>query len=137
MFSEIVIHYRSSSELNVKLLGKQISLYEHKFRASLPNTLTLLLSVLNKIECNLLYRMPAGSLSPLFYTERAGAGKVAMNHMRMRSLFTFRLNEHYEVSQGVSLPRSSLYAHYLDFCQKSALNPVNAASFGKVRAADT
>ena len=43
-----------------------------------------------------------------------------------------RLNEHYEVAEGVSLPRSSLYQHYLDFCQKSALNPVNAASFGKV-----
>jgi hypothetical protein len=48
------------------------------------------------------------------------------------SILRFRLNEHYEVAQGVSLPRSSLYQHYLDFCQKSGLSPVNAASFGKV-----
>ena len=48
------------------------------------------------------------------------------------ALFNFRLNEHYEVAPGVSLPRSSLYQHYLDFCQKSGLSPVNAASFGKV-----
>lgn len=44
-----------------------------------------------------------------------------------------RLNENYEVSEGVSLPRSALYSHYLDFCEKNNLAPVNAASFGKVR----
>ena len=43
-----------------------------------------------------------------------------------------RLNENYEVSEGVSLPRSALYSHYLDFCEKNNLSPVNAASFGKV-----
>lgn len=48
-------------------------------------------------------------------------------------LFICRLNENYEVSEGVSLPRSALYSHYLDFCEKNNLAPVNAASFGKVR----
>ena len=46
--------------------------------------------------------------------------------------FFRRLNENYEVSEGVSLPRSALYSHYLDFCEKNNLSPVNAASFGKV-----
>ena len=46
--------------------------------------------------------------------------------------FLCRLNENYEVSEGVSLPRSALYSHYLDFCEKNNLSPVNAASFGKV-----
>lgn len=44
----------------------------------------------------------------------------------------YRLNENYEVAEGVSLPRSALYSHYLDFCEKNSLSPVNAASFGKV-----
>ena len=47
-------------------------------------------------------------------------------------MIVHRLHENYEMSSGVSLPRSSLYNHYLDFCQKSNLEPVNAASFGKV-----
>jgi len=48
------------------------------------------------------------------------------------SFLFFRLNENYEVAEGVSLPRSALYSHYLDFCEKNTLTPVNAASFGKV-----
>ena len=34
--------------------------------------------------------------------------------------------------EGVSLPRNSLYTHYIDFCAKTKIEPVNAASFGKV-----
>lgn len=30
------------------------------------------------------------------------------------------------------MPRSALYSHYLDFCEKNNLSPVNAASFGKI-----
>lgn len=30
------------------------------------------------------------------------------------------------------MPRSALYSHYLDFCEKNNLAPVNAASFGKI-----
>lgn len=33
---------------------------------------------------------------------------------------------------GVSLPRSTLYAHYLRHCATHRLEPVNAASFGKL-----
>jgi regulatory factor X 1/2/3 len=32
----------------------------------------------------------------------------------------------------VSLPRSTLYAHYLRHCNEHKLEPVNAASFGKL-----
>lgn len=42
------------------------------------------------------------------------------------------LMDNYEPAEGVSLPRSSLYTHYLDFCQGSTMTPVNAASFGKI-----
>ncbi|XP_046852562.1 transcription factor RFX4-like [Xenia sp. Carnegie-2017] len=67
--------------------------------------------------------------------EKTGAyqGGQYLSHSKLQSPLTTKwLNEHYEVAEGVSLPRSSLYQHYLDFCQKSALNPVNAASFGKI-----
>ena len=35
-------------------------------------------------------------------------------------------------AEGVSLPRSTLYCHYLLHCQEQKLEPVNAASFGKL-----
>ena len=40
--------------------------------------------------------------------------------------------DNYETAEGVSLPRSSLYNHYLRHCQEHKLDPVNAASFGKL-----
>ncbi|KAF9800534.1 hypothetical protein SFRURICE_005210 [Spodoptera frugiperda] len=42
------------------------------------------------------------------------------------------LLDHYETADGVSLPRSTLYAHYLRHCATHRLEPVNAASFGKL-----
>lgn len=42
------------------------------------------------------------------------------------------LMDNYEPAEGVSLPRSSLYTHYLDFCKGNNMTPVNAASFGKI-----
>ncbi|XP_069760595.1 transcription factor RFX4 isoform X2 [Narcine bancroftii] len=36
------------------------------------------------------------------------------------------------MAEGVCIPRSALYMHYLDFCEKNATQPVNAASFGKI-----
>lgn len=40
--------------------------------------------------------------------------------------------DNYETAEGVSLPRSTLYCHYLLHCQEQKLEPVNAASFGKL-----
>ncbi|XP_077201025.1 transcription factor RFX3 isoform X1 [Paroedura picta] len=42
------------------------------------------------------------------------------------------LLDNYETAEGVSLPRSTLYNHYLRHCQEHKLDPVNAASFGKL-----
>ncbi|XP_049866348.1 DNA-binding protein RFX2-like isoform X2 [Pectinophora gossypiella] len=42
------------------------------------------------------------------------------------------LLDNYETAEGVSLPRSTLYAHYLRHCATHRLDPVNAASFGKL-----
>ncbi|CAG0880314.1 unnamed protein product [Darwinula stevensoni] len=42
------------------------------------------------------------------------------------------LVENYETAEGVSLPRSTLYNHYLRHCAQHKLDPVNAASFGKL-----
>jgi hypothetical protein len=42
------------------------------------------------------------------------------------------LMQNYEVAEGVSLPRSTLYNHYLRHCNENKLDPVNAASFGKL-----
>uniref|UniRef100_A0A8C4WZM2 Regulatory factor X, 4 n=1 Tax=Eptatretus burgeri TaxID=7764 RepID=A0A8C4WZM2_EPTBU len=42
------------------------------------------------------------------------------------------LEENYEIAEGVCIPRSALYMHYLDFSEKNDTHPVNAASFGKI-----
>ncbi|XP_060572521.1 transcription factor RFX4-like [Ruditapes philippinarum] len=44
----------------------------------------------------------------------------------------YRLEENYEIAEGVCIPRSTLYVHYLDYCEKHDTQPVNAASFGKI-----
>lgn len=42
------------------------------------------------------------------------------------------LMENYETAEGVSLPRSTLYNHYMRHCNENKLDAVNAASFGKL-----
>ncbi|CAN7939898.1 unnamed protein product, partial [Ixodes pacificus] len=42
------------------------------------------------------------------------------------------LEENYEVAEGVCIPRNTLYLHYVDFCTRNTMQPVNAASFGKI-----
>ncbi|VDI76008.1 regulatory factor X 4 [Mytilus galloprovincialis] len=42
------------------------------------------------------------------------------------------LEENYEIAEGVCIPRSTLYYHYLDYCEANDTQPVNAASFGKI-----
>lgn len=55
------------------------------------------------------------------------------HHIFMSSvIFIHRLEENYEIAEGVCIPRSALYMHYLDFSEKHDTQPVNAASFGKV-----
>ena len=42
------------------------------------------------------------------------------------------LMANYEVADGVSLPRCLMYSHYKQHCREHKLEPVNAASFGKI-----
>lgn len=42
------------------------------------------------------------------------------------------LLENFEPAEGVSLPRAILYSFYLEFCASFKVEPVNAASFGKI-----
>ena len=42
------------------------------------------------------------------------------------------LENNYELAEGVCIPRSVLYMHYVDFCSLHRVQPVNAASFGKI-----
>jgi hypothetical protein len=42
------------------------------------------------------------------------------------------LMQNYEVAEGASLPRSTLYSHYIRHCKGNKLFHVNAASFGKI-----
>ncbi|XP_076371290.1 DNA-binding protein RFX2-like isoform X6 [Tachypleus tridentatus] len=58
--------------------------------------------------------------NPLAHTTRASPTTVQW------------LIDNYETAEGVSLPRSTLYNHYLRHCTEHKLEPVNAASFGKL-----
>ncbi|XP_057896678.1 DNA-binding protein RFX2 isoform X4 [Melospiza melodia melodia] len=63
------------------------------------------------------------SATPYFEAQGGGGGGGAQLQW---------LLDNYETAEGVSLPRSSLYNHYLRHCQEHKLDPVNAASFGKL-----
>lgn len=54
-------------------------------------------------------------------------GKLFNNILKVNWLM-----ENYEMAEGVSLPRSTLYNHYLTHCSETKIDPVNAASFGKL-----
>ena len=43
------------------------------------------------------------------------------------------LEKNYELCEGVCIPRNVVYFNYVDFCSKNLMQPVNAASFGKVK----
>ncbi|XP_048345635.1 MHC class II regulatory factor RFX1 [Sphaerodactylus townsendi] len=64
--------------------------------------------------------MPGSSSQSYSHTTRASPATVQW------------LLDNYETAEGVSLPRSTLYCHYLLHCQEQKLEPVNAASFGKL-----
>uniref|UniRef100_A0A8C1NDY1 Regulatory factor X, 1b (influences HLA class II expression) n=1 Tax=Cyprinus carpio TaxID=7962 RepID=A0A8C1NDY1_CYPCA len=62
-----------------------------------------------------------------------GGGNQNFSHNTRASPATVQwLMDNYETAEGVSLPRCTLYCHYLLHCQQTKLEPVNAASFGKL-----
>ncbi|XP_013076580.1 DNA-binding protein RFX2-like isoform X2 [Biomphalaria glabrata] len=73
--------------------------------------------------------------APLTHTTRASP---VTNHTPLAELSNLHTKEvqwlidNYETAEGVSLPRSTLYYHYLRHCQEQGLDPMNPASFGKL-----
>jgi len=64
---------------------------------------------------------------------QAASQRVPISHTTRASPITVQwLLENYETSDGVSLPRSTLYHHYLRHCAENKIDAVNAASFGKL-----
>ncbi|XP_064626427.1 DNA-binding protein RFX2-like isoform X3 [Lineus longissimus] len=61
-----------------------------------------------------------GEGHPLTHTTRASPATVQW------------LIDNYENAEGVSLPRSTLYNHYLRHCHEQKMDPMNPASFGKL-----
>lgn len=70
-----------------------------------------------------------GEGAPLTHTTRASP---ATDELYNRSQEVQWLIDNYETADGVSLPRSTLYNHYLRHCQEQNLDPMNPASFGKL-----
>ncbi|XP_046722723.1 MHC class II regulatory factor RFX1a isoform X3 [Silurus meridionalis] len=62
----------------------------------------------------------------------SGNGQSYTQNARVSPATVQWLLDNYETAEGVSLPRSTLYCHYLLHCQEQKLEPVNAASFGKL-----
>ncbi|XP_026212495.1 MHC class II regulatory factor RFX1a isoform X2 [Anabas testudineus] len=77
----------------------------------------------------------AGNNQNYSHTARASPATVSITEGEESSVPSADkkwLLDNYETAEGVSLPRSTLYCHYLLHCQEQKLEPVNAASFGKL-----
>ncbi|KAF6734514.1 MHC class II regulatory factor RFX1 [Oryzias melastigma] len=79
----------------------------------------------------------AGNSQSFSHTARASPATVSITEGEETSVPSADkkvqwLLDNYETAEGVSLPRSTLYCHYLLHCQEQKLEPVNAASFGKL-----
>uniref|UniRef100_A0A3B1K4I4 Regulatory factor X1 n=1 Tax=Astyanax mexicanus TaxID=7994 RepID=A0A3B1K4I4_ASTMX len=66
------------------------------------------------------------------YLIGGGSQSYSPHHTRASPVTVQWLCDNYETAEGVSLPRCTLYCHYLLHCQEAKLDPVNAASFGKL-----
>eukprot|EP01137_Pigoraptor_chileana_P016810 Opistho-2@73936 len=64
--------------------------------------------------------------------DEGGAGGGAHSWAKNSPATIQWLVDNYETAEGVSLPRSTLYEHYQEYCTVSGVDPVNAASFGKL-----
>ncbi|XP_065557571.1 zinc finger protein 37-like [Artemia franciscana] len=60
----------------------------------------------------------------------SGGSKITLGPQSTPTLLW--LEENYEIAEGVCLPRNTLYLHYVDFCIKHGMQPVNAATLGKI-----
>ncbi|XP_068606827.1 MHC class II regulatory factor RFX1-like [Brachionichthys hirsutus] len=79
------------------------------------------------------YVVPGGYVLAGGAAAASGGGQSYVNPNSRAPPATVQwLCENYEGAEGVSLPRCTLYYHYLLHCQEQKLEPVNAASFGKL-----
>ncbi|XP_059825949.1 transcription factor RFX3 isoform X2 [Hypanus sabinus] len=104
----------------------------HTTRAS-PATIEMAIETLQKSDGLTAHRSTllnshAGMLPQ---SQAVTVKKVEMDTWKKAVLLQWLL-DNYETAEGVSLPRSTLYNHYLRHCQEQKLDPVNAASFGKL-----
>uniref|UniRef100_A0A914VAJ1 RFX-type winged-helix domain-containing protein n=1 Tax=Plectus sambesii TaxID=2011161 RepID=A0A914VAJ1_9BILA len=77
------------------------------------------------------YIIPSGQQTSPNSLDDESAGHLS--HTTRASPATIQwLLQNYETAEGVSLPRCTLYSHYLRHCADNKLDPVNAASFGKL-----
>lgn len=68
-----------------------------------------------------------------YYSRESDKGCSRLTSQKAASPLVIQwLQENYEAADGTSLPRSTLYTHYVGFCNSMSLEPVNAASFGKL-----
>ncbi|CAG2110385.1 unnamed protein product [Medioppia subpectinata] len=68
-------------------------------------------------------------------TTHINTASLQQQHQNVRDMDIVHVQwliENYETAEGVSLPRSTLYSHYQQHCQQHNIEPVNAASFGKL-----
>ncbi|XP_038114431.1 DNA-binding protein RFX2 isoform X2 [Culex quinquefasciatus] len=75
-----------------------------------------------------------GYIVPVDEATLLGTAATTNGHQRdsPQAMTVAWLVENYENAEGVSLPRSTLYNHYMRHCNEHKLDAVNAASFGKL-----
>lgn len=96
-------------------------------------------------RCRFRFPLQSGPRHPSLARHRKSRPSIPVSYphvnLRIKIIFLFLfcsskkvqwLIDNYETAEGVSLPRSTLYAHYLRHCNEHKLEPVNAASFGKL-----
>lgn len=72
-------------------------------------------------------------ISPIHPSQTVGSGGMVRLRPHSTPETLLWLEANYEMADGVCIPRSTLYSHYVDFCADNQIHPVNPASFGKVR----
>ena len=77
-----------------------------------------------------LYPTSAITTNPSVYTSTISGQEGHKRHSTPATLVW--LDQHYHLTEGICIPRNSVYFNYVDFCSKNKMTPVNAASFGKV-----
>lgn len=78
------------------------------------------------------FHCPTGSISSGCTDQSTTSSQVTNLRPHSTPATLIWLEANYEIAEGVCIPRSALYMNYVDFCSKNCIQPVNAASFGKI-----